>query len=407
MQRIFLSFVLLLALWLVGCSINKAPLIPADDLSAQALAQSEFVNINNDFSFELFRKINTSKQDTNVFISPFSVSMALGMTLNGAHGNTFEQIRQVLGYESHDLQTINQTYKNYFELLMNSDAQVVLELANAIWYDQNFTVLPSFLDANQQYFEAEARQANFSDPATLMAINNWVKEKTHDKIQSILNYIPRDAVLYLLNAIYFKGAWMYAFDPQATRDWSFRMADGQSVNCPMMFLTKKLLHYKGNNFEMVQLPYGNGNFNMAVILPDVSLSLDSLLAELNFTQWQSWLEACQADSGTIGLPRFKMEFEMVLNDLLNEMGMPDAFSPTKADFSNMTPESGVYISLVKHKTFVEVNEEGTEAAGVTIVGFERTSSDFFEMIASRPFLFVIYEKDSRAILFIGKMVKPA
>ena len=393
----------LLAALFPACAQKRAPLNSPPDLQ---LTETDFVKITNNFSFELFKQINQVRPDSNLFISPFSVSMALGMALNGAEGNTFEQIKTVLGFENYDLESIDQIYKNYFSRLKDIDSRVIFEIANSVWYAQSFNILPSFLLTNQQYFNAQVYGADFADPATLTAINNWVKQKTHQKIEKILNYIPRQAVLYLLNALYFKGIWQYAFDPDETRDWWFKHEPQQQTSCKMMFLTRKLAHLKSAQFEMVQLPYGNGRFNMAIILPNPDRKIDDLIANLNISDWQSYLNQCRIDSGTVGLPRLKMGFEMVLNDLLKNMGMPDAFSPTKADFSKITNESGIYISLVKHKTFVEINEEGTEAAAVTIVGFDRSVSGLFNMIADHPFLFIIYEKESQAILFMGKVIEP-
>ncbi len=399
-------FVILISLAFILSQCNKkdSPLTPPQ--KQESLTQTQFVRLTNDFSFNLFQHINQVRQDSNIFISPFSVSMALGMTLNGANGNTYEQIKQVLGFTNYDQESINQVYKNYFSQLQGIDPQVILELANAIWYEQHFNVLQSFLDVNRNYFYAEVHKANFADPSTVTAINNWVKQKTHDKIQSILNYIPRGTLMYLLNAVYFKGTWTYQFDPKHTVNWTFQTQNGQNMNCSMMFMSKKLPYYQTADFQMVLLPYGEGHFNMAVILPAYHLNLDTLITQLTATQWKSWLAACQVDSGTIGLPRFKMEFNIILNDILKEMGMSDAFSPTNADFSRISTEKGLYISIVKHKTFVEVNEEGTEATGVTLVGMERSASNMFELIADHPFVFIIYEKDSQAILFMGKMEMP-
>jgi len=179
-----------LMLFFIGCRTSKQPLAPQQKPAQSPINTSEFVSINNQFSFTLFQKINQAKKDSNVFISPFSVSMALGMALNGAVGNTFDQIKSVLGFENYDLTSVNQTYQSYFSQLQNLDEQVILEIANSIWYHKTFNVLPSFLEVNRQYFNAEVYKADFSDPATVTAINNWVKQKTHDKIEKILEMKP-------------------------------------------------------------------------------------------------------------------------------------------------------------------------------------------------------------------------
>ncbi len=398
---------LLFALLLAGCTYDKQPLVSNPQPDPSQLPESQFVASNNNFAFKLFQAVHRARPDSNIFISPFSVSMALGMTLNGADSTTFEQIRSVLGFENYDLQAINHTYQNYFKQLTGIDEKVVFEIANSIWYARSFAVLPSFLDVNHQFFNAQVYQADFANPQTVNLINNWVAEKTRGKISSIISYIPREALMYLINAIYFKGNWTYTFDPRYTQDWDFETLKEAQAPCKMMFVTKKFPHYVSERLQMVQLPYGNGHFNMAVIVPGKAIDFSDFVDSFNCSDWQSWLKGSQIDSGTVGLPRIKMGFSMVLNDLLKQMGMTDAFNPLKANFDRLSPEKGVFINVVKHKTFLEVNEQGTEAAGVTLVGFGRTAnSDFFEMIAQRPFLFVIFEKDSGAILFMGQMVKP-
>ncbi len=395
---------LLLSFLLAGCAYDEQPAGINEPFHSHSLSETQFASLNNSFAFKLFRAIKQVKQDSNIFISPFSVSMALGMALNGANGETFQQMRSVLGFEHYDLQTINQTYQNYFKQLTASDPVVMFKIANSVWYDRNFEVLQSFTDVTRQFFNAQINKADFSNPATVDSINAWVSRKTNGKINSILNYIPRDALMYLINAIYFKGSWQYAFDSKFTQDWMFKTLTGGQTPCKMMFVTKKFPHYANSRLEMVQLPYGNGNFNLAVIVPNQSVNFDDFVNSFDLPAWRTWLRACSTDSGTIGLPRTKIGFSMVLNNVLKKMGMPDAFNPAKADFSHLTPQKSVFMSIVKHKTFVEINEQGTEAAGVTLVGFSRSANtDFFELVADRPFLLVIFEKKSQAILFMGQV----
>ncbi|NOX87788.1 MAG: serpin family protein [Calditrichaeota bacterium] len=407
---IFKKLFLLLSVFLLlySCQRDETPLTPADNESppAYSASESQMIEINNRFSFELLRRINEAKKDSNVFISPFSVSMALSMALNGADGQTYDEIRAVLGFADFPQDSVNKLYRSLYLKLQGLDPKVLFEIANSIWYRTGFEVLNSFIEVNQNYFAAEVAELDFSDPAALLTINGWVKEKTHGKIEKILERIPRDAVMYILNALYFKGTWKYAFDPQYTRDHDFIKSPQETVPCKMMYLTANLQYYQDENLQTVELPYGDGSFRMLVVLPASDKNIDTFIASLNQTKWEELLSGGEIDSGTVGLPKFKFSFDMLLNNTLSDMGMPAAFNANSADFSRITPQGGIWISMVKHKTFVEVNEEGTEAAAVTIVGFERTASDIFNMIVNRPFLFVIYEKNSGAVLFMGKIADP-
>lgn len=405
MLKKFVVFSLFTFVVFFSCQRNQNPLIPPADLQTITVTPTEarLIRKNNDFSFKLFNLINQTSSDSNVFISPFSVSMSLGMALNGANGETYKEIKSVLGFDEINPDSINYSYHNLYAKLQKLDARVLFEIANSIWYERNFHVLKSFLDVNRTYFNAGNAPLDFSDPSALTIINNWVNEKTHGKIHKILNYISRDDVLYLINALYFKGTWQYAFDPKYTLSATFYSSGDQTSPCQMMHISRKLPYYANNHLQMALLPYGNGYYNMAIILPnEVNAFIDTLTTDA----WQHLLSRCILDSGTVGLPKFKFAFDIKLNDILADMGMAVAFDPVKADFSRITGDEQIWISKVKHKAFVEVNEEGTEAAAVTLIGFERTSDNLFTLTCNRPFVFVIYEKTTGSILFMGKIVRP-
>ena len=252
------------------------------------------------------------------------------------------------------------------------------------------------------------RSLDFSSPSSVDIINNWVDEKTNSKIDKIIDNIDPMTMMFLINAIYFKGMWTYEFDKNMTSDEQFTKPDGSQVPCKMMKMTADLNYFADETVQIVDLPYGDGQFSMTVILPRSDQSIDAVAADLTPSQWTEWLSKLTKASGTVELPKFKLEYEKKLNDALTALGMGIAFSG-QADFTRIDRKGGLYISKVKHKTFVEVDEEGTEAAAVTVVDIRLTSvgpSVEFYLRVDRPFIFAIRENHSQTILFIGKIVEP-
>ncbi|MBN2102794.1 serpin family protein [bacterium] len=402
-----LSWIILAALIiLTGCERDFS--IDADDpviidrgatSLEKILAQSD-----NVFGFKLFRQLNTETSDSNLFISPFSVSMALGMTLNGAAGETEQAMQQTLELTELTQQEINETYQSLMELLSYQDSKVLFEIANSIWIREGYPVLPAFIEANQTYFDALIREMDFSRSDALEIINGWIYDKTHGKIKDALDVIPPNIVMYLINAIYFKGAWKFEFDPKNTYDAAFETPYGSRA-CQMMVHPEiTLLYLRNKDFQAVDLPYGGGKFSMSLLLPHSNKSVDDLIDQMTDENWKLWV--AQFDSATLelGLPRFKVEYGTLLNDALISLGMGIAFG-SGADFSRINPNGGLFINRVIHKTFVEVNEEGTEAAAVTIVEMLESSIGM-SMIVNRPFAFVIWDHTTGAIMFMGKIVEP-
>ena len=394
-----------------GC--GNSPTGPDDRLPRElTVMEKKLIETDTQFGFRLFRFINQQERDKNLFISPLSISMALGMTLNGANGNTYTAMKNTLGFTGMSDEEINQGYRSLMDLLLNLDSRVIIDIANAIFYHQQFQVLPQFLDVNRTYFSAEIRALNFFDPTSVDVINGWVENKTRGKIKKIIDQIDPDNVMFLLNAIYFKGVWTYLFKEDETHDDPFYLPDGTTKTVKMMIQTARLPYFADEEVQIVDLPYGRGVFRMTLVLPRENVSLDTLIGNLTAAKWLNWMQQLKEDTVTVEFPKFTFQYNIVLNKTLQTMGMAVAFDPNKADFTRMhRPVSGqrVYISLVKHKSFVEVNEEGTEAAAVTVVVVSVTTvgpktKRYFK--ADRPFLFVIREKNSNAILFMGKMVNP-
>jgi serpin B len=330
------------------------------------------------------------------------------MTYNGANGETKMAMEETLKLYGLTPDEINTSYQTLIEALKSLDKKVVLEIANAIFYRDGFSVEPDFVSVNQNYYDAEVSALDFGSPNALKTINGWVAKKTHDKIETILDRITRDNVMFLLNAIYFKGIWSSEFEKKNTVERDFHLENGAAIQTDFMQQEIAVLYNENNLFQAVQLPYGQGNFSMSVFLPQVNKSLQDVMENLNKENWKSWMENFSERNVNIQLPKFKYEYEIKLNDILSEMGMGIAFTGG-ADFTGINKNADLYIDYVKHKSFIEVNEEGTEAAAVTVVAVNRLSAGGGGSIsfnANRPFLFAISEKSTGAILFVGTVKNP-
>jgi serine protease inhibitor len=360
----------------------------------------------NRFSFSLFRQVNSDQADKNVFISPISASMALGMTMNGAAGTTFEQMRSASALGDADQDAINGGYKGLIGLLGGLDQTTTFSLANSIWYRQEFPFEQTFLDAGKTWFDADVRGLDFSSPSALPTINGWVNDKTSGKIPTILDRIDGDQVMFLINAIYFKGSWRDRFDPAKTHSAEFQTLAGGTQSMKLMYRPAgegKLNVASNDVFSLVDLPYGNGAWAMSVLLPHQGKNVNDVIASLDEQTWAAAVGQTHETSMGLGLPKFSLSYERVLNDDLRALGMVDAFG--NADFTRMSPRGReLYIQFVKQKTFVDVNEVGTEAAAATVVAMGVTSLPS-EFIVNRPFVFVIRERLSGTILFMGKIVE--
>ena len=400
--------VLLVGLALLQCSKNPVSeedeVLPESNWYAKGLVESD-----NRFGIKLFKEIVKEQGDTNIFISPLSVSMALGMTYNGADGSTKEAMEKTLELSGLTVEEVNESYKNLIRLLTQLDPKVQFDIANSIWYRDVLTPETEFLDLCNQYFDAQVTGMDFSAAEAADIINAWVDENTNGKIKEIVDKpIDPDIMMFLINALYFKGAWTYQFDEELTQDDWFYLTDGSTISCRMMEQRALHKHLVNDVFWAVDLPYGDGGFSMTIFLPHRHLHTDDIMAQLDQESYDSWISSLSfpEDSFNIYIPKFKLECEYGLNNSLKTLGMGIAFCGG-ADFSRMYSGGGVWIDTVIHKTFVEVNEEGTEAAAVTLVSMERSSSPSYDGFrADRPFVFVIRENQSGAILFIGKIVEP-
>jgi serpin B len=369
--------------------------------------ETGIVDASSEFGYNLLRQVNQEDADKNVFISPLSVSMALGMTMNGASGATLDSMRQTLAFAGLTEHEINSSYRSLMYLLRGIDPGVKFQIANSIWAREGFEVERPFADTNKYYFDAEVRSLNFSDASAGPTINNWVKTNTNGKIPTIVpEPVPTDVVMYLINAIYFKGSWRQKFDPKLTQEQPFTLVDGSKKQVPLMHAKGTYGLYQNNEMQLIDLPYGDSLFSMTVLLPNTETDINTFVAGLTDSKVQAWIDGMHAASETeLLLPKFTLKYEKTLNEMLEAMGMSIAFSGA-ADFSRISSGGGLEISEVKHKTFVEVNEEGTEAAAATSVGIIRTSVPA-PIRVDRPFVFLIRERTSGAVLFMGKILDPS
>jgi serine protease inhibitor len=399
---------LLLLVGLMGCAFGVDPQGPPKQLTAlprSLTADEERVSrAANQFALTLFKRLNEAQPNENVFVSPLSVSFALGMTMNGADGSTLDQMRSTLGFGATELARINDGYKSLMALEGSLDPSTTFQVANSVWYRDGLVVNQTFTDALRQSFDAEVRASPF-DAGTVKQVNDWVSAKTNGKIPTIIDAIPNDLVMFLINAIYFKGSWREQFDPAKTRDAPFEALGGtqqvRMMNRPAK--SGKIRFSRTSNTTVGELFYGNGAFVMTLIVPEADVN--GLAATLDTASWTSLLARLQEGEFQVALPKLRLTYERELKDDLKALGMTVPFVPGGADFTRMSPAGrDLFISFVKHKTFVDINEEGTEAAAVTNVGISPTSLPPC-LCVDRPFIVAIRERFSGTILFIGKIVR--
>ena len=366
-----------------------------------SVAENKVISASNDFAFDLFRAGNPAQHKANVFISPLSASMALGMTANGADGATYDEMIAALRLNAATREEVGDGYKTLISLLRGLDPKTNFTIANSIWYDQTFPFNASFLDDSRKYFDAEVAGLDFGSPSTLNTINEWVSSHTNDKIPEILDAIDPGEVMFLINAIYFKGIWQKQFDKSKTTDAPFQNADGTMSTVPMMAREAGVQATSNSDYTAVDLPYGNSAFTMTVILPHGDI--DAFAESFDESKWNDLVNALHESDLPVYLPRFRIEWKRELKEDLQQLGMRLAFAD--ADFTRMSPRGHeLFITRVLQKTYVDVDEQGTEAAAATAVGIGVTSLPAM-FRADRPFMVVIRERFSGTILFIGKIAK--
>ena len=376
-------------------------------------AENQLVAADNRFAFKLLGEIAArTGPDTNVFISPLSAAMALGMAYNGAAGTTQAEMQRTLELDGMTLDDVNQSYRGLIALLRGLDPQVAFTVANSVWYDDNPAYAPTadFLATTREYFDARVESLDFGSPTAAPTINAWVSDQTRGKIPAIVpDPVPDGVVAYLINAIYFKGSWTTQFDGSRTRPGPFRLANGTAVTVPMMThgRTVRVGVARADGLIVFDLPYGGGAYSMTIALPQQASGIESLVQGLTGERWSAWIAGLDSGSFEVFLPKFTLTYGLTMNAVLKALGMPSAFCESqRADFTRMNPSGALCITDVMHKAFVDVNEEGTEAAAATAVGIGVTSVPA-SIVVDRPFVFAIRERLSGTILFLGRVMNPA
>ena len=408
---IILGGFLLMALNLsCGDPVGPTPPDPITELP-RALTPSEKIVIasSNTFGFDLLQEVDTQRESDqpNTILSPLSASMALGMALEGAEGETFTEMQTALGFFGMTREEINSSYAGLLDLLLNLDPAVEILIANSAWSRLGFSFTSEYFDAITNSFQAVVQELDFDDPSSKDIINQWVNEQTNGRIEEIIEGISPLDILFLINAVYFKGDWTTQFKKGDTHQAPFYLEDGSTVSVPMMSgdIRDAGFGWLEGGRVVAELPYGGQAFGMVVILPGPEETVDDLLTALDDGAWTTWIEALQFGEVMVRMPKFEMEWDGLFNDALKAMGMESAFQPFQADFSRMTPAPDAHISAVRQKTYMRVDEEGTEAAAVTSVTVGITSAGPGITI-DRPYLLAIRERLSGTILFLGTMRDP-
>jgi len=406
MKKIF-SFIAIVIL-ITACS--DKPEVPKTSDLTPSEKSAKIISADNQFGFEIFQKVNSSDdQPKNSMISPLSVSLALAMVYNGAEGNTKLQMEEMLHKANLTPDDINQSYKDLVTSLISHDPKVELSISNAIFYRNTFNIKPGFISTNQNYYQAEVSGLDFSKTTeTLNAVNGWVNTKTKGKIDKIIEQVKDEDVMYLLNAIYFNGEWKYRFDAQETASLSFTKEDRNVVQVPTMYIENPFNYFSNTDFQLLEMPYGSGKYSMLIFLPVAGKTTNDVISLMTSDHVNEWISKMTEQKKKVYLPKFEFKFDKSLVNQLRVLGMTDAFDDGKADLSGISDDARLVISEVMHKTYIKVDERGTEAAAVTgiTVGTTSAGPDLNTFRVNHPFVFAIREKDTNAILFIGKVMDP-
>lgn len=394
-------------------SSNKNGTIMEDQRGKPAndKVDARLVSSNMNFGFKLYGEIVRQGAGKNIFISPSSIGLCLAMAYNGAEGETKQAMARALEAQGMTLDELNRAYAGLKAALENPDPKVQLQIANSLWARKGIKLNPEFIKRDKQFYDAQVTELDFDSPAAPATINQWVSDKTNGKIDQIIDSIDRDTILFLINAIYFKGKWTNEFAKERTKDDVFHLESASEKRLPMMSQSGSYKYYEAQNFQAVSLPYGDRRVSMYIFLPMKGATLGQFQKSLTAANWESWMKGFAESEGDIIMPRFKIEYEVTLNDALKALGMEPAFDPSRANFAGML-QSGenAYISKVKHKTFVEVNEEGTEAAAVTSTEMRATSAQMprqrFRMVVDHPFFCAIRDNATGTVLFMGSIFEP-
>lgn len=362
------------------------------------------------FACNLFVHLAEAAPQRNTFISPASIALALAMVYNGACGDTRRAIARTLELDESDTDDLNEANAALQQQLSQLDSHIQIAIANALWVSDTFQLDCGFVHTVEHEYQAAVQTLDFAHQPVAQIVNDWVAAHTAGKITRLIDQLDRDTLLLLVNAIYFKGQWTEPFNRQLTQDGPFTLPGERQIQVPMMAQRSKYRYYEDRAFQAVALPYGGGRVCMYIVLPRPDVSLERFIHQLNGKDWERWMTHFSNTEGRLVLPRFRIAYEVKLNNTLKDMGMGIAFD-RRADFSAMAGDGAhLHIDEVRHKSFIEVNEEGTEAAAVTSVSMMRASfapQKLFSMVVDRPFFCAIRDERSGTMLFMGAIVDPS
>ena len=399
------SVLIIILVMISGCAGQQLML---DDSGASQEKVNAVVNANNQFALELYSKLNEENAGKNIFFSPYSISVALAMTYEGARGQTAEEMQSVLHFPA-DPEVRRPAFARIYNQINKGGKKYKLSTANALWAQKDYPFLDEYFNTVEKYYGGKVTNLDFvGDPEnSRITINKWVEAQTNNKIKDLIPEGVIDAAtrLVLTNAIYFKGTWFKQFDKKNTVERDFKISPTNSVKVQMMHLDDKKAKFnytETKDLKILELPYSGGDLSMLILLPKDSI--EQLESELTIENLNNWTARLKEEEVSIYLPRFKFETKYFMAKTLREMGMSSAFG--NADFSGMTGRRDLYISNVIHQAFVEVNEEGTEAAAATAVVMKEVAMMKKLFNADHPFIFIIREKETGNILFLGRVSDP-
>ena len=361
-----------------------------------------------DFAFGFFKNMQeTQPAAENLFVSPLSLHMALGMLLNGAENETAAEILKTLKMQGVSMADLNKAYQTLVDELPEADSRVKLGLANSVWHRNDFQVETDFKNVLKDSFDAEITGLPFNDAAR-DKINQWASDKTNGKIKKVIDQIKPEQVMFLLNALYFQGDWKYQFDTKKTLDAPFKLENGSDKQVKMMYSKYNLKAASGSKYNAVQLPYANGQFNITLLIPQGTNTVGSIISGLTAQDWNDLQSTRLIEKEVkVGLPRFTLQYAVKLNNTLKKMGINKVFDDA-AELGKINKTANLFVDFVKQDTYLSIDEKGTEAAAVTSVGIGLSSAgpEMPEYICNRPFALIISEKTSNTILFMGRIMNP-
>ncbi|HAJ99615.1 MAG TPA: hypothetical protein DCM62_06285 [Bacteroidales bacterium] len=411
MKRLATVWVLMLMVFgFTSCEDKNNDMVLTEPKTIELVPGSDIIiSGSNRFGIELFTRVALT-ENQNFTLSPLSASVALTMLLNGAGGETLSQMQSALGYPAQaDRATINRAYKSLAGQLLNADPSVVLGLANAMFYRQDFQVKQNFVHTLQMDFDATVRGLDFRQQAAIDAINRWASESTKGKIPTVVESISDETMLFLMNALFFQGNWTHSFNRAATANRSFFVNPQTPIQVPTMKGRFSVRSFSNEMLHAVELPYGRGNFSMVVVLP-MQRDIRSLLNTFTPERWMQITSALDAQQASptidVYLPRFQFAYRKTLNSQLKAMGMTHAFDSNRANLTGISDIRDLFVHSVRQDTHITVNEEGTTAAAVTTVEVGITSVGPLPFVANKPFLFFIRERTTNTLLFAGQVLNP-